>query len=64
MNPSVAHFMPFCPPSEFAFAHKTETAFAHPLLPIARQRASTLSTNVLLCAVILSFARTYFENNS
>ena len=47
----------FSPPSEFAFAHKTETAFAHPLLPIARLRASTLSTNVLLCA--LDRNRTY-----
>ena len=53
----------FSPPTEFAFACKAETDFAHPLLFTARQRATDFSPEVSNCAVLLCFARTYFEQN-
>ena len=54
----------FCPPTEFAFACKTDSDFAHPLLITARKRAGQFSDQVMNCAVLLCFARTYFEQNS
>ena len=51
----------FSPPSEFVSACNAGSDFAHPLLPIARQRASVLSSHFLICDVIVAFARTYFE---
>jgi hypothetical protein len=47
----------FCPPSEFAFAHKTGADFAHPLMPLARLRAPEFSDHFLICA--LDRNRTY-----
>jgi len=52
----------FCPPSEFAFAGKAGISFSHPLLTTARQRAATLFSEVSICDLILTFARTFFEN--
>jgi hypothetical protein len=54
----------FCPPTEFAFACKTDSDFAHPFVTIARERARDFSDQVLNCAVLLCFARTYFEQNT
>lgn len=42
-------FVSFCPPTEFAFACKTKTEFAHPLISIARKRATNFSDQVLNC---------------
>jgi hypothetical protein len=52
----------FCPPTEFAFACKTGAEFAHPLAILARKRATIFSGNFPECGVMLSFARTYYEN--
>ncbi|MGB2580302.1 MAG: zinc ribbon domain-containing protein, partial [Minisyncoccia bacterium] len=41
----------FSPPTEFAFACKAETDFAHPLLTTARQRARDISEEVSNCAL-------------
>jgi len=58
-------FLAFRPPTEFAFACKTNSDFAHPLLITARKRAGEFSDQVMKCAVLLCFARTYFfEQNS
>ena len=40
----------FCPPTEFAFACKTDSDFAHPLLLTARKRAGEFSDQVMNCA--------------
>ncbi len=47
----------FCPPSEFAFAHKSGADFAHPLMPLAHFCASEFSHHFLLGA--LDRNRTY-----
>ncbi|KKQ83475.1 MAG: hypothetical protein UT04_C0031G0001, partial [Candidatus Daviesbacteria bacterium GW2011_GWF2_38_7] len=52
----------FCPPTEFACARKAGEDFSHPLLTLARERATIFSGNFPECGVMLSFARTYFEN--
>ena len=57
----VVSFLAFRPPTEFAFACKTDSDFAHPLLLTARKRAGEFSDQVMNCAVLLCFARTYFE---
>jgi hypothetical protein len=57
-------FLVFRPPTEFAFACKTDSDFAHPLLETARKRAGGFSDQVMNCAVILCFARTYFEQQT
>ena len=57
-------FLAFCPPTEFAFACKADSDFAHPLLEIARKRAGEFSDQVMNCAVLLCFARTYFEQQT
>ena len=54
----------FCPPTEFAFACKTNSDFAHPLLLTARKRAGEFSDQVMNCAVIIHFARTFFEQQT
>ena len=54
----------FCPPTEFAFACKTDSDFAHPLLLTARTRAGEFSDQVMNCAVLTAFARTYFEQQT
>jgi len=54
----------FCPPTEFAFAYKTGAEFAHPLTILARKRATIFSGNFRDCGVLLSFARTYFEDQT
>ena len=40
----------FCPPTEFAFACKTDSDFTHPLVTVARERARDFSDQVLNCA--------------
>ena len=57
-------FLVFRPPTEFAFACKTDSDFAPPLPLPARKRAGEFSDQVMNCAVLLCFARTYFEQNS
>src|SRR3989338_1681010 len=49
-NPLPSHFLLSCPPTEFAFACKTDSDFAHPLLLTARQRAGAFSDQVMHCA--------------
>src|SRR3989344_847224 len=49
----------FCPPTEFAFACKTNSDFVHPLLLTARQRAGEFSDQVMNCA--LGSNRTYIS---
>jgi len=39
----------FCPPTEFAFASKTGSEFAHPLTTVARQRATHFFGEVQTC---------------
>ena len=56
-------FMHLCPPREFAFNSKTILTPAEPRQTIARERADDFSDEVSLCDVLLSFARTYFEQN-
>jgi hypothetical protein len=55
-------FLFSCPPTEFAFAEKTGLEFAHPLSTIARKRATDFFAEVSSCPLILTFARTFFEN--
>jgi len=55
-------FLALRPPSEFAFTGKAGISFSHPLLTTARQRAATLFSEVSICDLILTFARTFFEN--
>ena len=55
-------FLFYCPPTEFAFAEKTGSEFAHPLSTIARKRATDFFAEVSSCPLILTFARTFFEN--
>jgi hypothetical protein len=57
----LSHFLLSCPPTEFAFAHKAGEDFHHPLTTIARQRAGQLFERVSDCDVLLTFARTFFE---
>ena len=57
-------FLAFRPPTEFAFACKTDSDFAHPLLITARKRAGEFSDQVMNCAVIIHFARTFFEQET
>jgi hypothetical protein len=52
----------FCPPSEFAFASKAGKPFYHPLTTLARKRATSFFSNVSICDLILTFARTFFES--
>ncbi|MBI5816924.1 MAG: hypothetical protein HZB09_00685 [Candidatus Yonathbacteria bacterium] len=57
-------FLAFRPPIEFAFACKTDSDFAHPLLETARKRAGEFPDQVMNCAVLLCLARTYFEQET
>jgi hypothetical protein len=50
-----------CPPTEFACARTAGEDFCHPLITIARERAEQLFERVSECDVLLTFARTYFE---
>ena len=52
-------FLAFRPPTEFAFACKTDSDFAHPLLLTARKRAGEFSDQVMNCA--LGKNRTYIS---
>ena len=53
----------FCPPTEFALNSKTILTPVEPRQTIARERADNFSDEVSVCDVLLSFARTYFEQN-
>ena len=53
----------FCPPTEFALNSKADLTPAEPRHIIARERATHFSDEVSNCDVLLSFARTYFEQN-
>ena len=62
-SPYGSHFCTHCPPTEFAFNSKADLTPAEPRHTIARERADDFSERVSLCDVLLSFARTYFEQN-
>ena len=53
----------FCPPTEFALARHTLLDSAHSSTTTARKRATDFSNDVSYCGELLTFARTYFENN-
>ena len=52
------------PPSEMLFAYATKSPFSHSLLPAAKAKNFRTLDKVAFCAVLMSFARTYFEHQS
>lgn len=63
-NLCISHFCTHAHQSVFARAHNAGRDFSHPLLHIARERATNFPEEVSFCGELLSFARTYFENES
>ena len=62
--PFALSFLAFSPPTDSAFAGKTNSVFPPPLLETARKRAGEFSDQVMNCAVLTAFARTYFEQKT
>jgi DNA invertase Pin-like site-specific DNA recombinase len=52
------------PPSELSFAYATKSPFSHPLLPKANAKNFHDLNEVQFCAVLIAFARTYFEHKT
>jgi hypothetical protein len=57
-------FLSSAHPTVFACARRAGEDFHHPLLTLARERAEQFFDKVSDCEILLTFARTYFEQKS
>jgi hypothetical protein len=63
-NPLLSHFLHPCPPTEFARARNAEFLLSPYSAPSARPHLGLSKREVSFCDVIVSFARTFFKENT